>query len=528
MKSNILSKFLLLIGFPILIITSCSKAPENVTMIPSDAHFVTVYNIPSLINKAELFNANQLDAVKKLRANRKDFKDGEIKIIDRIFERPLSIGLNYEKDWFSFYLDEDENEERYFGMAISVIQEESVTDFIKELLDASNEVYEVKDKGTFKYTLTEKRTAFAWDKEKLLILGEESYRGDENSLLKKIESLFLLAPEKQLVKNSEFKEFYKGKKDISLWLSSNIFKEEREFKQFEEEYDIDASDNFMSFFLEFEEGQIDIDASFSGNESITSILEDNQILGDDFNENILEHFSDDNLSLTTLSINTTKLFDRIKDNSMVAMGNMSKVTPQEFLENMGGSIAFVVSNIEGTNASYGLKPSMSLIFDIKDKALIEELISIAPKDSYNEKDGYYEINSGRSSENQMFFTFNSTACLISNKEDLIQKFNTGKNIANNLADSDIVSEIDDNGLFFNVLLDEDKISDEVKASIERGQSSAEKEMMNVLKQLSESIDFKLSNKNTANLSLKIQDKEQNSLKVIIETFDDNYEKLEEL
>ena len=516
----------LFISLSILLITSCTKAPENISVLPKEANLVTVYNIPELINKGDLFNANQLETVQKVRSHRKDLKKEEIKLIDRIFEKPLSIGLNYEKDWFSFYLDEDENEERYFGMALSVIQEEALTDFMNEFLEVSGAAYEIKDAGNYKYTLTDKRTAFAWDKEKLLILAEESYRGDEKSLQAKMEYLFGLTPENQLIKEDGFKSFYKEKKDISLWVSSNLFKDEIEFKEFEEEYQIIASDNYLSFYLTFDEGQVDIDASFKGNQSIEELIDENKVLADNFNTAILAHFSEDNLGLIALSINPSELFERIKDNRMVSMGNMSKVTPQEFLENMEGSIAFVVSNIEGSNASYDIKPSVALVFDIKDKELLEELMSIIPAEAFEEKSGYYQIKTG--AKENAYLAFNSSVCLLSNKEAVIKAFKAGESVSNNLADSPIASAIDDNGLYINLLLDETKLSKGIRESIEREQTTAENELMKVLLQLSESIDYKLSNKNKTNLSLKIRDKEQNSLKVIIQTLDENFDKLEQL
>lgn len=516
----------LLISISIFLVTSCSKAPENLSMLPKEAHFVTVYNVPEMINKGDLFNVNQLETVQRLRSNQKNLKKEEIKLIDRIFENPLSIGLNYEKDWFSFYLDKDENEERYFGMALSVIQEEALTSFMKEFLEVSGATFEIKETGTYKYTLTDRRTAFAWDNEKLLILNEESYRGDAKSLQAKMEYLLGLSSDNQLVNDKSFKSFYKNKQDISLWISSNLFQDEREFKKFEEDFEVDASDNYLSFYLNFDEGQIDLEAEFIGNESVKDLIVNNQILDNDFNTDILEYFSDNNLSVMTLSINPEALFEKIKGNRMVAMGAMSKVTPEEFLQNMGGSIALVVSEIEGSNASYDIKPSVALVFDIKEKALLEELMSIIPENSFEKKQKYYEIKTG--SRNKAYLAFNSSVCMATNKEEDIQAFVQEENIEHNLADSPLVVSIDDNSLYYNMILDENKISKEMRASIEQSQSNAERELMNVLKQLSESIDFKLTNKNTANVSLKIQNKEENSLKVIIETLDENFEKLEQL
>ena len=529
MKKNLLYKITTLVVLSLTLITSCTKSPDNIKVIPKEAHLVTVYNLPSLIQKGNLMNLANLETITKARNKKQNLKVEEIKLIDRIFEKPLSIGLNYEKDWFSFIIKESAHD-GYFCFSASVINEGSITNFIEETLNTTDAVYKIEDNGNYKYTLTDKSTALAWDKKKLLIVSGNN-RGEDENLKLKLDELFNLESGDQLIVNESFKKFYESKKDISLWINSNLFEDEREFKEFEERFDVDAADNYLSFFLDFKEGQINLDAQFDGNEKVQDLIVNNKILNDDFNDDLLEYIPADNLSLMSLSLDTEVLYEKIKGNRMVSMGSMSKVTPKEFLENMGGSIAFSVFDFkEGNKEAYGnnIKPRVALTFDIKDKTLLEELMSILPEGTHEEKDGYYEITAGRSLNENIYLAFNNSVCLISNDEELIINFNKEKALENNLSETSIASVIDDNSFYMNVNYDEDKLSKDMKREIERSQTHSEKELMNVLKQITESMDFKLSNHNTAGISLKITNKEENSLKVLIETLDENFERFENM
>lgn len=517
----------LFIAFLSLIITtSCTNNPNTIKVIPKNAQVVTVFNIPSLIQKGDIFNLYNLEIIQKLKKSQ-NLKVEEAKLIENILENPLTIGLNYDKDWFSFYIQES-GDEHFFCFSAAIEDENSLTNFIEDFLETAKLELKIKEVKNYKYILTDSRTVCAWDKEKILIISAENYTSNESNLNSKVKELFNLESNSQLIVNDSFEDFYKSKKDVSVWLSSNILSESREYKELEEDYDFDASNNYLSFFLVFKNGQIDLNAKFDGNEKIEKLIEDNKILNDDFNTDLLDYFPSVNIGFISLCINTDEIYEQIKSNSIVSMGSMSKVTPQEFLENMGGSIAMTVYDFkqnENSNIS-DIRPLAALAFDVKSKDLLEELMSILPKGSFDQKEGYYEITTGRRFNENIYLAFNNDACLLTNHKPLIINFKDNKTLSNNLNETSIASAIGDNTLYIEIKYNDDKLSKGVKKLIDDNQTNSEKEMVKVLKQLVESIDFKVSKKNTAGISLKLKNKADNSLKVIIKTLDENAEQIE--
>ncbi len=523
MKSSLITSLLFSIVFLVLI-TSCTKNPNSIKFIPNNAHVVTVFNISSIINKGDLYNVDNLENLNKLRNNKENLKINEVQFIDKILDNPLSIGLNYDKDWFSFYINEP-NQEQLFCFSAGVVNEKSITNFIQEFLTTSDAIYKIEKEENYNFTITDNHTALAWDNKKLLIVSSENSGAKEIDLKTKIKELFNLKPNEQLVNNDSFQEFYSNKKDISVWMSSNLYSEHREFKQFEAKYDLDASNNYFSFFFDFKAGQIDLDAQFEGNNSVEEFIKNNKVLNDDFNTELLDYFPNNNIIFASLSVNTAVLFEEIKENSMVAVSEkVSKVTPSELLESMGGSIAFSVFDFKQkaeNNHSDVPKPLMVLAFDLKHKEVLEELITILPNGSLEKKTGYYEIATRSMLNENTYLAFNSSTGVLSNDKNLILQFIKGESISNNLNETSIASEIEYNSFYLNFRYDDEKISEEIQKNIEKSQTTSEKQLINVLKQLAESIDFKLSSENKAVLSLKLINKKENSLKVILETIDEN-------
>jgi hypothetical protein len=522
MKNSSLTPSLLFSIIILVLVTSCTKNPSSVKVIPQNAHVVTVYNISSIINKGDLYNVDHLENLNKLRNSKKNLKINEVQLIDKILDNPLSIGLNYDNDWFSFYINEPSKEQLYCFSA-GVVNKTSITNFIQEFLTTSDNIHKIEEEENYNFTLTDNHTALAWDNKKLLIVSSENPRAREIDLKTKLKELFNLKPNEQLVNNDSFQEFYNKKKDISVWLSSNLYIEDEEFKQLEAEYDLDPSNNYFSFFFNFKKGQIDLDAKFDGNEKIEDFIANNRILNNNFNTNLLEFLPADNLSLISLSLNTELLFEKIKGNRIVSMASMSKVTPQELLESMGGSIALTVFDFKKTNESLSIndiRPLAALAFDLKNKDVLEELMSILPGGIFEKKSGYYEYDTGRKFNENIYLAFNNSICLVTNSQSLILNFKEHKTLSDNLSETSIASEIDDNALYFNLENNDNKFN-LLKNSIAFSSSDSEKEMYRIFKQLVESLDFKLSAKNEAILSIKLINKKENSLKVIIETIDKN-------
>ena len=75
----------------------------------------------------------------------------------------------------------------------------------------------------YNYALSTSEAIWGWDEDKLVLLIATNYSSRKN-LEDTIETIMELDEEDQISENEEFVNFHKNKKDISLWVSSNLMK----------------------------------------------------------------------------------------------------------------------------------------------------------------------------------------------------------------------------------------------------------------------------------------------------------------
>ena len=527
-KRNLIQKLTLLLGV-FLLISSCSKTPETISVIPANAQAVTVFNIPLLFQKGNLLSNSNLETIQQLRNNKKTLKIEEQQLVDLFFENPLSLGLNFEKDWFSFYIH-DSDEKQFFCVSASLINENSFTDFITQYLKNTNNKTTIQETKNCKLAFIDINFALAWDKEKLVIITTENLELGEKKLTAKLEELFTLKSSNQLiVNNRSFIGFYKNKKDVSLWLSSTVLKDDIEIKQLVKEYDLDISDNYVSFFLAFNEGSVQLDAYLDGSDNLEKILSKSNFLNDKFNTELLAFFTSDNLGIVTLSLDTKAIYENIKDNDYVIMANkMSTVSPQDFLESIGGSFALSISGIKTNDAPEGsyeanqIRPITTFTFDLKEAKIMDSLIRILPENTLQNLDGYFKFNGAGLISEDYFLAYNSKACIVTNDENLVIDFKNSKTFPNDPDSRLLALEIGRNAVYANLPLDLEKYNTQTKKQLEKDYSRSAVEFLTTLSQLSESIDFKLSKQNKASVKLLLKEQKENSLSILIQTMSKNF------
>lgn len=505
--------------------SSCTNNPNTIKVIPKDAGLVTVINAASLIDKGGLFNLKNSAVINKYRT-KQNLNKPEIKLADKVLQNPLVTGLDLGNDLFSFLISGEEKE-LLSCISAGLVDEELFTTFMNDFLETSKIESKIQNNESFTSVLIDRKTICAWNKKQLLIINSSNYSSDSNNLTAKCKELLALDKVDQLVQNKSFQLFYNNRKDISFWSSTNRFIEQDEMKDFENEYSLNLADNYLSFFLSFDDGQITLTAKADLNKEMSELYSKYKALGDNFNTELLTNLTKDNLGLVCLSLNTDALYESIKDQNYVSMADkMSKVTPKEFLESVGGSFALSVSSLKMKNDNNKLRPIAAFTFDLKEKKIIDRLMSMVPTTMFVDHAGYYEFgNVGYINEN-IYLVSNNDACLISNDEELVLSFKNNETLINRIDKNNFSNEIGNNGLFIKIPLNLDKFPEEARKELNSQLSNSDEAIALAINELVESIDFKLSNKKTAGLCLKIKNKDKNSLKVLIETIENNVEQLE--
>jgi hypothetical protein len=197
--------------------------------IPKDANLVTVIDVFSIARKGKL---NEISDLKLFRTAKKELKNENKKmsvLMDVLIEDPTISGINFTSDVFAFYVNEAKDEQFTCISAELSDSKEFATLLITTLNDIEIE-YNIETKNEISYIVL-KDIALGWDNDKVIFLSSLNYKSREN-LGFEVENILSLKEENQISANQDFNNFYNNKKDVSLWLSTDMFEDMREIKGF--------------------------------------------------------------------------------------------------------------------------------------------------------------------------------------------------------------------------------------------------------------------------------------------------------
>lgn len=168
-----------------------------------------------------------------------------------------------------------------------------------------------------------------------------------------------------------------------------------------------------------------------------------------------------------------------------------------------------------------LIPNMALAFDLNDNQVIEEMLDEIPEDALEEKNNYYQIETG---EFPIYIAYDKEACLISTDLKTIKGFKKG-GLNNNLSQNEKVKNncLEHYFYFYSNVNLEDYPKEFSKEIMPYGRTGDTfMDMWNAFAQ-----DFEMKQKDIYNFEMKfnLNDKDENSLKSIFNLFDSNYKDL---
>mgnify|MGYP001604901222 CR=1 FL=1 len=301
---------ILLLGISILFFSSCSDSPENLKVIPEETNAVSVIDIYSIIKKGKL---NEISDLKFFRTFKKEIRNENkkvSKIIDNVIEDPTISGMNFKADVFAYYVNQA-TDEKFISFSVEIENEEKFAEFIEDILDKLEIEFDIEKDKNYSYTLIENEAVIGWDENKAVLLIAENYKSREN-LDFEIETLFELKEEDQITAKEEFNKFYSYKKDISVWLSTNLFEENYDFKKIEKEIDFDITDNYISAYLNFGDDNISLKTQFTPNSEIQKLMKENDVWNNSMNNQLLNYFPKKHYAIASVSLNPMSYYNIIE------------------------------------------------------------------------------------------------------------------------------------------------------------------------------------------------------------------------
>lgn len=383
---NAKSAGIILLGILTLFLSSCSNDSGNLALIPKDTGVISVIDIKAMVKKGKLEEISELNLYKTFKKELKNENKKLTKMIGSIMEDPKMTGIDFKSDAFIFYLNQGENA-KYFSISIGLKNEGKFLKFIEEVMDKMEMDYSIESKNSFQYTIIGNEVAIGWDKGKAIILTAENLQSKER-MDSELETLFNLKSSEQITSNKAFTDFYKNKKDLSVWVSSNSFLDNFIASQIIQEVDYDLSDNYFSLFLNFGDDNISFSTEFTPNEEIKKLMDEYDITNKSFNKELLNYFPEQSYAAMSMSMDPMAYSNLMKENKdygqlKETFLSLTGIEPNDVFESFKGSALFSLFGFENTEYSY---TSIGYGFNEDIAEMLDEKIQISQAGSLTLED----------------------------------------------------------------------------------------------------------------------------------------------
>jgi len=420
---------LILVAVTILACSSCHKKdfPDNLTCIPQNATLVANVDLEKLIEKSNikdfktsglytLLNQDLLTDEPSLRA---------------LLENPEKSGIAF-KQIFGFVTIQNG-----FGISLELKDDDDFKDAIEKFLKEENidsPIYKTPDFYFLAIPTAKDNTLLMWDKHKAIIFTKTT-RYDA-------EKIFKTTKETSIVKQKDYAEFYKTRKDISVWgENKTLYKLLGQHIQnpFLNLDDNATAGTYSHVNLEFLKGEIKISNKVTPTDSVAKM--DKHIFNAQPDNELLKYLPSKNLVMLKASLNTATLFAQMGDAEDLAMLLSPKLI--QAIHSIKGDVVLTLLN----SSEYNL-PQVAIGITAKDESLknvlLNEVYKTSPK---SELGGYTEV---RVSGLTVFVAQKNTHLLISNNENVIRFFVKGQTVPASMAS---VKDIKESPAYFYMNLD---------------------------------------------------------------------------
>lgn len=349
---NFKSVAFLLFGMIALVLSSCSKPAENIQLIPKEAIAVSVIDVYSLAKKGKMKDFKELNLFKAFKEEVNSESKKTSKMMTSVMEDPRMTGIDFKSDVFVYYMNEDE---QYFCLSMALKNEGKFESFLEEFMETSEMDYSIENENSFKYMAAAPEMTIAWDENKLMFLG--GFNNDIEPLKAQLKSLFSLNSEDRITSNEDFNEFYKNKRDISAWVSTNSLMKSTIFMAIPKGLNTNLEDNYISMHLNFGDDNISLLTNYTPNEEMSKMMEEYDASKVSFNNDLFNYFPKQSYAAMSLSTNPMAYYNIMKqeegfESVQEMFKNSTDQNLKDVLESVKGNIIVSLFGFENQESTY--------------------------------------------------------------------------------------------------------------------------------------------------------------------------------
>lgn len=514
---NIEKLFLILLGFGFLL-SSCTQPAKNLDFIPKDCNFVTVFNTKTLIEKGELNKMMEDKNFQKIFSEIQTEEPESAKLLEKILKDPTYTGINFKSDVFLFLLNQLPKT-NYMCLAFELKSKDKFNDFIFESNQIGCEKAIIEKNLSFSFSKIDDNFVIAWDKDKaVFIFALDDYSCEKLDF--QITPLFGISKDNIITKNEEFNKFYKNRKDISVWGSSNILKNIPEYETLITNMPYNIFDIYFSANTSFNDGEILVEMNFTPNEEMKEMSKKYGTSKGKFNKKLLNYFPEKSYLLYSGATNLEGVINNWDElyGSNKAYAEFETLLGTQFKDifaSLGGSFMFSCFGFEEVyfekQENSVTMPFMSIAFDLKNTTFLDKVVTMIPQEMLKVHPLYYEIYIPNITS--IFFNFNQEICLITNDINSISEFNNGGFSSGNMNNSKFSSSIIKDPYFCFMELNSKKYPKSLNNRID----GSTRDGFLIWDNFADNIEMKYVDDSNIAIKFRTMNKNENSLKGLVKT-----------
>ena len=524
----------------LLILASCSTEKSNLTATPKDAGFIMVVDGKALKEKGNINSISESKVYKKVIAEISDDEMADFKQFEYLFKDTEESGIAINEEFIMFMKMVEGTP--MIGFNFQVIDKAKV-DALFTIVTEKEEGLEVLKSEDISYIVNDE-AIIAWNEAQLLVLAQQEMAPE--ALLNSAKTLLNQSASESISSNSTYGDFYAKRKDVSFWFNYDLFLDNMPPAQqmmITSQLPFSMKGTFFYGYISFEKGQVVAEYESIMNDEMKAFIKDYQFINDDFDTDVLKFIPKNSYANAEISLNLYDYYNMFLDmykEKQVDTDVYTKqveqelgVTVDDLLKSFSGEMAISLHGInmkETTGMSFEIdetgeykmvnktemKPELlySAVIKYNNDMVWDILETKAGEMGLVKQDGYYSI-----SQADVYMGYVDNTLLVTNDLELIKKNMADGSVSPNLESTEVADYLNKFPTYLELNMDLDQYPKEIKEYIEN-QGKEESDVFLKFMSTYKRLQVIPTDIYSAKIVLELNNKDKNSLDVILHNMDD--------
>ena len=524
----------------LLILASCSTEKSNLTATPKDAGFVMVVDGKALKEKGNINSISESKIYKKAIAEISDDEMADFKQFEYLFKDTKESGIAINEEFIMFMKMVEGTP--MVGFNFQVLDKAKV-DALFTIVTEKEDDLEVLNSDGVSYIVNDK-AIIAWNEAQLLVLAQQEMAPE--ALLNNAKTLLSQSASESISSNSNYSDFYAKRKDVSFWFNYDLFLDNMPPAQqmmITSQLPFSMKGTFFFGYISFEKGQVVAEYESIMNDEMKAFIKDYQFINDDFDTDVLKFMPKTSYANAEISLNLFDYYHMFLDmykekqvDTEVYTKQVEQelgVTVDDLLKSFSGEMAISLHGIsmkEETGMSFEIdengeykmvektemKPELlySAVVKYNNDMVWEIIETKAGEIGLVKQDGYYSI-----SQADVYLGYVDNTLLVTNDLELIKKDMADGSIDPNLKSTEVADYLKKFPTYLELNMDLDQYPEEVREYI-KNQDKEKSDIFLKFMSTYKRLQVMPTDIYSAKIVLELNNKDKNSLDVILHDLDD--------